>query len=218
MSGTKRDASEMQEEVSRLEIRLKAARKALKIEQLGNALRDTTCVICSEELSECILSDMSLCCYECRCSTPRVVHTKCFTRSFRCSCSKMLQSPAESNKRAMQPVLHKLDFVTTMGMLMTSNLESAKMDIKRLGDLLSNLSSKTPEEVTTTFNAVKSSFPGIADKVSLMTNEASSSLSTLKELGYENDSDDDDEESNEESSEEGEEEDAPNVFNLPRVS
>ena len=69
--------------------------KKKKLNKLVDTMTSGTCVICSESLSECI-DNMGISSYACRCTTQRVVHTKCWTQDFRCACGEIQESPSSN--------------------------------------------------------------------------------------------------------------------------
>ena len=94
-----------------------------------DVLESGTCVICSDNLKDCVGSrEMNIVSYACECTTPRVVHNECWTRSFRCSCGQVKDPPCvitddNALKLAMNSIsyirgsmqLAKLNMVTILG-------------------------------------------------------------------------------------------------------
>ena len=188
ISGTKRDASQIQEEVTLLSMKLEVAKERLarqkKIEKLVDALQCTTCMICSEELVDCIQEDMSISCYECRCSTQRVVHTKCWTRSFRCSCREMQELPAEVNKiAAMQPVVKNVWDIEVNGALLSTTLGIVKSDLHKFG-LECQEGEGFSENIKRKLDAIKVSIVTAEGQALGIRQRATLSKSTLDDLGY----------------------------------
>lgn len=63
--------------------------KKRKFEKAARELLSESCIICSEDLVNCVESgDMSISSYKCRCTKKRVVHTTCWHRDFKCSCGE----------------------------------------------------------------------------------------------------------------------------------
>lgn len=88
LAGRKR---ELEQEVKDIEESLENARKKLKkatdVEAFADVILGDACVICSRDLSEGISKlGRGISSYPCKCSRQRIVHTECWTRTFRCSC------------------------------------------------------------------------------------------------------------------------------------
>jgi len=105
MSGCKRS---MEEEINSLEKKArfyseKLEKAKLELEKKKNiefnnfveVMRSDSCTICSEPLADCVdnIGRRGISSYKCECSRQRIVHTKCWTRDFRCSCRVMAIAP-----------------------------------------------------------------------------------------------------------------------------
>jgi len=61
--------------------------KKKKFDSFIDMMENGTCVICSENLYDCVGEDgMAFASYKCRCSKQQMVHLGCWTRKFRCAC------------------------------------------------------------------------------------------------------------------------------------
>lgn len=97
-TGTKRtldqDVSDMSKKVKMHEDKLDALRKELEklerkrdLEKFIEIMSSDTCTLCSEDLIQCVGEiGGGIQSYKCDCSRQRIVHTKCWTREFQCSC------------------------------------------------------------------------------------------------------------------------------------
>ena len=204
----KRSASEMQEEVSSLTRKLEEAKKRHatqeKMEKLVNALEVSTCMLCSEELSGCIRENMSISCYQCRCSTQRIVHTKCWTRSFLCSCREWQELPGKSKTfEAMLPVVKSLSSCMDTGDELCARLGDVKSEVQAEFEELQEKCKDLPEEFRGELQALKDKFNTLivgAEELTLrMTTDATNSKDTLHELGYRSEIEEEEEEEEEDS-------------------
>lgn len=61
--------------------------KKIKIDNFVDVITSDTCFLCSEDLSDCIDSiGDGISSYKCRCTRQRIVHSKCWTQEFKCTC------------------------------------------------------------------------------------------------------------------------------------
>ena len=217
MSSTprKRSASDMQKEVDLLTTQLEAAKKGLresatreKLEKLVGALQDSTCIVCSEDLSGCIAEDMSISTYECRCSTQRIVHSKCWARSFLCSCRELQEfSGNAKNSEAMQHVVKNLSGIVDSGFDAGFLLDEVKSEVRAFLLKIQEKCGDLPEgvDVAEFLGKFDVLIMRAQDNMSSVTDDASNLKDTLYKLGYRR-SDSDVAEEEEDDEEEGEDE------------
>lgn len=107
MSGSKRD---MELEINDLEKKAKfysdklenakielEKKKTVDFDNFIEVMKSDSCTLCSESLMDCVDHiGRGIGSYECECSRQRIVHVKCWTRDFRCSCGVMAISPVST--------------------------------------------------------------------------------------------------------------------------
>ena len=106
-TGIKRKSAGIETEVAQLYKKMMTNQKALensrakyakakaeleKKKKFENTIKEIfagSCLICSEDLADCVDSgNMSISSYDCRCTKKRVVHTSCWNRDFKCACGE----------------------------------------------------------------------------------------------------------------------------------
>lgn len=151
--GSKRKASEsVESKITALEKKAKMAEeqaqkfrseileleKRKKVENFVETLSSISCMICNEDIVDCIESDdMSISSYKCKCSIRRIIHSKCWEKEFRCACGEIKQPPNSKNVACSVATLRDIfsvsKRVSTYLMCFSINCEN----ISRCADLLS---------------------------------------------------------------------------------
>lgn len=92
------DIEELKEETRLNELKLEKSRKKLadamtrlekkrKFDEFVETMCNDSCMICSQDLSDCVTSlDEGIISYQCECTTKRIVHVKCWKMAFNCVC------------------------------------------------------------------------------------------------------------------------------------
>lgn len=68
--------------------------KERHVSHLTDVLSSGQCIICNEDLSGCIQSEVfGIHMYQCKCNIRRIIHSKCWIKPFRCACGEIMKPP-----------------------------------------------------------------------------------------------------------------------------
>lgn len=96
-------------------------KKTVDFDNFVEIMKSDSCTLCSEPLVDCVDNIGSgISSYECECSRQRIVHVKCWTRDFRCSCGVMAIATLCRSNATIGDIIYSRNMVRQMAISASS--------------------------------------------------------------------------------------------------